>query len=619
MLTRCLLAVLILGLAAAGPVLGRDKPPALVRIDASIWDDPQRVVLDAEAVLRADKPPADARALLDAALSLAVAGEVLERTDVARRGFERGMPLARELLDDAALCAFYSTEAFATQNSGQGEKALRLYANALAFANSAGMDWCVARLQRGLGTTYSILGRGAEALAAMIESHRLFELQNDIGGAAIELSDLSWVYHREVDNPQSLRRAIDSGEAALAMIDPARYRYVANCVHHNLAGAYLASHMLPQAREHIERALEFAIAINDTVGTGFIARLHGDIEFEAGRFDEALVLFEQAGSVFREYGVQDMFLKANISRVEVLTKLGRRVQAQQVLDAAEPVRRQVDSARMDVAYHRAALRLYEATGDLAKALRESKAVGEARERSVREDNRKAANELQERFETQRRDAENSLLREQQRAAETQRWLLFATLMLSLALMGAMGAYLFQQNRLKKRLSELAARDDLTGMPNRRSIMATARQVNSDRRGSQQQPACIAMLDIDNFKKVNDIYGHAVGDAALVTFARVCSNNLRSQDRIGRFGGEEFLLVLPGARAEDLPAVFERLQSSLRNTAVPGMPPDARLSFSMGCALLRAEDEVEQAIRRADESLYRAKEAGRDRFDLSLAA
>ena len=327
MLTRCLLAVLFLGLAAAGPVLGRDKPPALERIDASIWDDPQRVVLDAEAVLRADKPPADARALLDAALSLAVAGEVLERTDVAQRGFERGMPLARELLDDAALCAFYSTEAFATQNSGQGEKALRLYAAALAFANNAGMDWCAARLQRGLGTTYSVLGRGAEALAAMIESHRLFELQNDIGGMAIELSDLSWVYRREVDNPQSLRRAIDSGEAALAMIDPARYRYLANCVHHNLAGAYLASHLLPQAREHIERALEFAIAINDTVGTGYIARLHGDIEFEAGRLEEALVLFEQAGSVFRQYGVQDMFLRASISRVEVLTALGRRVQA----------------------------------------------------------------------------------------------------------------------------------------------------------------------------------------------------------------------------------------------------------------------------------------------------
>ena len=87
------------------------------------------------------------------------------------------------------------------------------------------------------------------------------------------------------------------------------------------------------------------------------------------------------------------------------------------------------------------------------------------------------------------------------------------------------------------MAELAARDDLTGMPNRRSILATARQVNSEQRGSQQ-PACIAVLDIDHFKAVNDTYGHDVGDAALITFARVCSNSLRSQDRLGRFGGEE---------------------------------------------------------------------------------
>jgi diguanylate cyclase (GGDEF)-like protein len=244
-------------------------------------------------------------------------------------------------------------------------------------------------------------------------------------------------------------------------------------------------------------------------------------------------------------------------------------------------------------------------------------LGAAQERSVREDNRKAANELQERFETQRRDAENGLLREQQHAAQSQRWLLLATLLLSLALLAATVAYLVQQMRLKKRLAELAVRDDLTGMPNRRSIMETARQVNSDRRGSQQ-PACIAVLDIDHFKAVNDTYGHDVGDAALITFARVCSANLRSQDRLGRFGGEEFLLVLPGACIADLQVVFERLQSGLRAAVVPGMPADARLSFSMGCALLRADDEVEQAIHRADESLYRAKAEGRDRLAVASA-
>jgi len=613
-----MLCMLLLSCVAVGSAVGATKPAALERIDATIWDDPQRVVREAEAALRADAASVDRAALLDAALRLAVAGETLERTDVAQRGLERGMPLARELHDDAAVCVFYGTEAFIVQSSGQVEEALRRYADALVFASNAGMDWCAARLHLGRGRWYSTFGRGAEALAEMIETHRLYELQHDTGSVAGVLSDMSWIYHREQDNPQSLRRAIESGEAALAMLDPVRQRYLANCVHHNLAGAYLASHMLPQAREHIERAREFAVAIDDIVGTGYIARLHGDIELEAGRLEQALALFEQAGSVFRQYDVQDMSLKASISQVEVLVALGRRTQARQVLDAAEPLRAKIDSAHLDVLYHRAGLHLYEGFGDFAKALRESKSLSAAQERNVREDNRKAANELQERFETQRKDAENSLLREQQRAAESQRWLLRATLVLSLALLGAMAGYLFQQVRLKRRMAELAARDDLTGMPNRRSILATARQVNSEQRNSQQ-PACIAVLDIDHFKAVNDTYGHDVGDAALIAFARVCSNSLRSQDRLGRFGGEEFLLVLPGARVTDLPAVFERLQSSLRSTPVPGMPPDARLSFSMGCALLRADEEVEQAIHRADESLYRAKTQGRDRFDVSVAA
>ena len=78
-------------------------------------------------------------------------------------------------------------------------------------------------------------------------------------------------------------------------------------------------------------------------------------------------------------------------------------------------------------------------------------------------------------------------------------------------------------------------------------------------------------------------------------------------------------MLPGARVTDLPAVFARLQSSLRSTTVPGMPPDARLTFSMGCAVLQFDGAVEQAIHRADESLYRAKTQGRDRFDVSFAA
>ena len=127
-----------------------------------------------------------------------------------------------------------------------------------------------------------------------------------------------------------------------------------------------------------------------------------------------------------------------------------------------------------------------------------------------------------------------------------------------------------------------------------------------------------MLAIDHFKSVNDTHGHEVGDAALKVFASVCSENLRGRDVLGRFGGEEFLLVLPGAQVSSLDAVFERLRTGLRAAAVPGMPPDARLSFSMGAVSLEADATIEQAIHRADEALYRAKADGRDRLTVASA-
>jgi diguanylate cyclase len=192
-----------------------------------------------------------------------------------------------------------------------------------------------------------------------------------------------------------------------------------------------------------------------------------------------------------------------------------------------------------------------------------------------------------------------------------------TLLVSLACAGVLVAYLVQLRLQRRRLVELAARDELTGLPNRRSIMELARRARKGTPGVSE-PLCVAVMDIDHFKHVNDTHGHEVGDRALQTFARVCKGRLRGRDMIGRLGGEEFLLVLPGARHEDLPAVFKRLQTGLQAARVPGMPANARLTFSMGCASLRPNEDIEPAIRRADEGVYRAKAQGRDRLVIAEA-
>lgn len=584
-------------------------PLAIERIDAQVWDDPQSALLEAQSVLNSDPSESDAARSLNAALQLAIAGEEVERTDVTKQAVERGIPLAHKLQDNSALCVLHGTDAFVTQTPGESEAR---YIDAIAFAENFGMDWCVARLRLGQGRRYSADGRNAEAMAALIEAHRLFEMLNDRPRMAGTLSDLSWIFHREQDNPKSLQRAIDTGEAALALLDPPHQRHLADTVHFNLAGAYFASNLLPQASEHITRAREFADATGDAVGIGFIDKMQGEIEMRAGRPGLALPMFDRAKSVFQHYEIPDMLLRASVNRSESLTDLQHHSAAQKELESIDPLRRKLDNADLDVAYYQASLHLLEASSEFERALVVSKRLAAAQQRLVGEDHRKAANELQERFETRRKEAEILLLREQQQAAKSQRWLLAMTLALSAVLLGGMVAYLVQQRRVRDRLALLAARDDLTGLPNRRSILETVRQAHMARARSNEM-ACVAILDIDHFKAVNDTYGHDVGDAALIAFSNACSENLRGRDVLGRFGGEEFLLVLPGAQISALEGVFERLQAGLHVTAVPGMPSDARLSFSMGAVSIEADEMIEQAIHRADEALYRAKANGRNRM------
>ena len=123
-----------------------------------------------------------------------------------------------------------------------------------------------------------------------------------------------------------------------------------------------------------------------------------------------------------------------------------------------------------------------------------------------------------------------------------------------------------------------------------------------------------MVDLDHFKRVNDTWGHDAGDRVLRAFAEAAAATLRSQDRLGRYGGEEWLLVSPGAGAAELQAIFRRLRERFAAMPIEGLPQPHGLSFSMGgapdhpgCA------SIDALITEADRRLYRAKNEGRDRL------
>ncbi len=163
----------------------------------------------------------------------------------------------------------------------------------------------------------------------------------------------------------------------------------------------------------------------------------------------------------------------------------------------------------------------------------------------------------------------------------------------------------------ERLQELALRDELTGLHNRRFILEvlTRQKALADR---GQHGFTLCYCDLDHFKVVNDKFGHAVGDEALRLFADKAEGVVRNVDYVARFGGEEFLLVVVEADEAAAAAVAKRLAESTRQMEIPGADTRHQLTVSVGVTSYRAGESIDELLNRADATLYEAKRRGRDR-------
>jgi diguanylate cyclase (GGDEF)-like protein len=191
------------------------------------------------------------------------------------------------------------------------------------------------------------------------------------------------------------------------------------------------------------------------------------------------------------------------------------------------------------------------------------------------------------------------------------WLL--GLLLTLALWAQMS-----QLQMLLRLYRQATRDPLTGLLNRRALMGRlAEEMERSQRYKRQ--LTVLLFDLDKFKRVNDALGHLAGDAVLRHFAGVMEKALRRSDLVGRYGGEEFLAVLPETSPERGCEVAERIRSDCHDA--PASAPDGTpvpFTTSIGVATLLPGEDAETLLTRVDESLYKAKETGRDRVVLAGA-
>lgn len=185
------------------------------------------------------------------------------------------------------------------------------------------------------------------------------------------------------------------------------------------------------------------------------------------------------------------------------------------------------------------------------------------------------------------------------------------------IMYSLGLVLLSKERSESRLQDMARRDGLTGIANRRAILEQCDEELERARRSGTALA-VAMIDIDYFKQINDEYGHQAGDAVLRHCALHLKQRLRKTDRLGRYGGEEFLLLMPDTSAEGAMLALEALRESVAQTPVmfEGRAIGQCFSAGLWCGVPAPQDTSASLIARADAALYEAKASGRNASRLS---
>ena len=180
-------------------------------------------------------------------------------------------------------------------------------------------------------------------------------------------------------------------------------------------------------------------------------------------------------------------------------------------------------------------------------------------------------------------------------------------------------HLAVEDRLRASLHDAAFRDPLTGLYNRRYVFKVFR--DELRKFSRySEPFSVMLIDADHFKKINDRFGHRAGDAALKAIADACGKSVRDTDVVGRFGGEEFIILLPHTKAADAAIVAERIRNTILESDIcwQGQRLDVKLSLGVAEAGLHA-DGFDELITAADTALYAAKNRGRNQTVVANAA
>jgi diguanylate cyclase (GGDEF)-like protein len=598
--------------SASARRVDESQPATTSQIERRVSANPGLAVQRSHSEYRDAVAASDAAGQVRALRVLVQAHLAAEAHGEAARYAAIGLPLARSAGKADAHAEFLFAAGSAKVLSGQVVPGLADLDQANALAQQHRLADLEGRILVRRAMAHSIAGRHAAALESTRAAYELLQSIDDRRGMALSLGLLAYLTRTHQTGPDDLRRSADYLRKSLDLVDEEVYRNDAATTAQNLGVVYLELGERVHAREQLEHSLRLAREVrNPLLEKGAHFRL-GVLDDQEGHYLSASEHLKLAMPTSGEPLPPVRLMSIQLASAQAAAGAHDVAEAERLLEQAAGTLKQLPATVFAVEYHQAAAKVMARLGRFEAGFAAMQRLRDAEKAKEAANNKKVVEELKMGLHSQLQDAENRLLREKARANQLTTVALVLGILLCLLSALLLAYYLRAQTREKRRFAKLAMEDALTGLPNRRSILEHAEDVVAGSAPASAKGCCVAVLDIDHFKRINDTLGHDVGDLVLQRFAATCQSMVRAGDAIGRLGGEEFLLVIADASAQDIAQVHPRLREGIQRLQMPELG-DLPLSFSMGVARrLQPADTVHDLVKRADEALYEAKRSGRDR-------
>lgn len=395
----------------------------------------------------------------------------------------------------------------------------------------------------------------------------------------------------------------------------------------NMGLSYIRLERYSKAVEVLTRAINFAKKTNDISTLSKIYSNLGKATSRQGKYQQALAYYQSALNLLKVHSGTIDYINVQLGLANSYLSMKRPNDSLKALTKVQPFIEKLNLEYQWLGFYEFTAQAQEQLGLFDMALEAYKKFTYYKFKRQEKINGKDLTQIQVKFDTQQTKKDYNLLQKDNELMTTQRALDHITqlnqqkttklmtliVILTIIIIVIFAIYLMKAQKSREKYRYMAMHDELTKAPNRRAILALADKYLTD---SQQDGGdfLLALADIDHFKKFNDSYGHDTGDMVLIQFAQVLSGALRSTDTLGRFGGEEWLIVMPQAKESELELIFSRLQQASKAIHVDGVPADHLISFSMGVASAKGhKGDVDTLVKKADINLYKAKGAGRDQF------